>query len=234
MNGFYAPFTERGFVVFAVVHGSQPKFTIPEIRLDINRAVRFIRTHAADWEIDPDRLGITGGSAGGHLSCLQGCGPLPPDEKSPDPAQHASSKVQAVACLFPPTDFLNWGEKNLNALDVPSMTPFVAAFDFHELDPKTHLFMRIVDRPRVAALEKEISPITHVSKDSPPILIIHGDEDKLVPIQQSQMLIDKLKEAKVPAELIVKKGAGHGWADTKGDMQKMAEWFEKYLLNKKD
>src|SRR5262245_7702526 len=64
---FVEPFTRRGYTVFAVVHGSQPKFTIPEILQDMHRAVRFIRSHAADYRIDPDRIGITGGSAGGHL-----------------------------------------------------------------------------------------------------------------------------------------------------------------------
>jgi acetyl esterase/lipase len=227
---FYTPFIERGFVVFAVVHGSQPKFTIPEIRLDLNRAVRYIRAHAADWKIDPDRLGITGGSAGGHLSLLQGCGPLAPDKKAKDPVDRVTSNVQAVACLFPPTDFLNWGEKNKNVLDMPSMKPFVAALDFHEMDEKSHMFQRIVDRPRVAAMEKEISPIYHVSGDSPPTLIIHGDADSLVPIQQAQLMIDKLKEANVPAELIVKAGAGHGWLNAQPDLNRMAEWFDTYLV----
>ena len=65
-------FLKRGYTVFAVVHGSQPRFTIPEITKDMNRAVRFIRYHAKDYQIDPDRIGVTGGSAGGHLSLMQG------------------------------------------------------------------------------------------------------------------------------------------------------------------
>ena len=65
---FVEPLVKRGYTVFAVVHGSQPKFTIPEVLQDMNRAVRYIRFHAKDYEIDPDKLGITGASAGGHLS----------------------------------------------------------------------------------------------------------------------------------------------------------------------
>ena len=65
--GFINEFLGRGYTVFAVVHGSQPKFTIPEVITDMHRAVRFIRSHAKDYNIDPDRIGITGGSAGGHL-----------------------------------------------------------------------------------------------------------------------------------------------------------------------
>src|SRR5262249_479520 len=70
----FSPINElvkRGYTVFAVVHGSQPKFTIPEVLEDMHRAVRFIRHHAPEYKIDPDRIGITGGSAGGHLSLMQ-------------------------------------------------------------------------------------------------------------------------------------------------------------------
>ncbi len=68
----YASFLDRGYTVFAVVHGSQPKFVISEITADIHRAVRFIRHNAAKWNVDPDRLGIAGASAGGHLSLTMG------------------------------------------------------------------------------------------------------------------------------------------------------------------
>ena len=231
MSIFFTPFLNRGYVVFAVVHGCQPKFTVPEIRLDLNRAVRYIRAHAGEWKVDPERLGITGGSAGGHLSLLQGCGPIEPDPKAKDKIDRVSSRVQAVACFFPPTDFLNWGEKNMNVLDMPNMKPFVAAFDFREMNPTSHLFERIVDRPRVAEIEKEISPVYHVSAKSPPTLIIHGDADPLVPIQQAQLIIDWLKEAKVPCELVTKAGAGHGWLNLQSDLQKMADWFDKYLVH---
>ena len=64
----FAPYLERGYTVFAVVHGSQPRFIIPEITQDMHRAVRFIRHHASKYGIDPNKLGVTGGSAGGHLS----------------------------------------------------------------------------------------------------------------------------------------------------------------------
>ena len=75
---------EGGYTIFAVVHGSQPRYTIQDAVQDLNRAVRFIRFHAHDYGIDPDRIGIMGGSAGGHLSLMQGLKPIPPDEKSED------------------------------------------------------------------------------------------------------------------------------------------------------
>src|ERR1044071_8156351 len=79
------PFLERGYTVFAVVHGSQPRYTIPEILFDMHRSVRFIRANAKQYKIDPDRIGITGGSAGGHLSLMQGTAGNLGDEKSKDP-----------------------------------------------------------------------------------------------------------------------------------------------------
>ena len=71
-SGFVKPLTDRGYTVFTVVHGSQPRYTVPEIVQDVNRAVRFIRYHAKDYGIDPEHIGITGASAGGHLSLMLG------------------------------------------------------------------------------------------------------------------------------------------------------------------
>lgn len=226
---FVDPFTQRGYVVFAVCHACQPKFQVPEIVGNINRAVRFIRYHAKDYGVDPQRLGITGGSAGGHLSLMQGFNPQPPKGDAPDPVDRTSSQVQAVACFFPPTDFLNYGKKGVNFLDEPKLATFRAPFDFHELDPKTGIFVRVEQRSRIEELEKSVSPIYFITKDDPPTLIAHGDADVLVPLEQSQRVIDKLKDLGVPAELIIKKGANHGWADANVELEKFADWFDKYL-----
>src|SRR5262249_36519193 len=96
----YDVFLSRGYVVFAVTHGSQPRFTIPEVLDDMHRAVRFIRYHAKDYHIDPNRIGITGGSAGGHLSCMQATSGKDGDPKAKDPVDRASSRVQAAACFY--------------------------------------------------------------------------------------------------------------------------------------
>jgi acetyl esterase/lipase len=228
-DGFVKPLTRGGYTVFAVCHACQPKFQIPEIIGNINRSVRFVRFHAKDFGIDPNRIGITGGSAGGHLSLMQGVAPEPPKPDSQDPVDKVSAKVQAVACFFPPTDFLNYGKQGENAIGRGILAPFKAAFDFHELDPKTHVFVPITDEKRILEIGKAISPADHVSADDPPTLIIHGDADPLVPIQQSQLMIEKLKAAKVPAELSIKHGAGHGWPDIQPDMEKVIAWFDQYL-----
>jgi acetyl esterase/lipase len=226
---FAVPFLERGYTVFAVVHGSQPKFTIPEILEDMHRATRFIRSHAKDYKIDPERIGITGGSAGGHLSLMQGLAGDLSNDKAKDPIDRVSSRVQAVACLYPPTDFLNYGKTGEDALGRGILAGFKAPFVFQEFDKQTRSFVPITDEEKFKEIGRHISPINHVSKDDPPTLILHGDADKLVPIQQAEILIAKLKEAGVPAELAVKKGAGHGWPNLLQDVRTFADWFDRHL-----
>jgi acetyl esterase/lipase len=222
------PYLDRGYTVFAVCHACQPKFTLPEILEDMHRAVRFIRYHARDYGIDPDKIGITGGSAGGHLSLMQGTAGDQGKPDAKDPIDRTSSRVQAVACFFPPTDFLNYGGKDKFALDT-ILTRFKAPFDFHEFDAKAGVYVPVTDKEKVRELCRKVSPISHVSPDDPPTLIIHGDADQLVPIQQAEIMVAKLKEAGVPAELVVKKGAAHGWKGMDKDAEMLADWFDKYL-----
>jgi acetyl esterase/lipase len=225
-------FLKRGYTVFAVVHGSQPKFTIPEILEDMHRAVRYIRYHARDYHIDPDRIGINGGSAGGHLSLMQGTAGTEGDPKAKDPVDRASSGVQAVACFFPPTDFLNYGEKGKDALGRGTLAGFKAPFDFTELDKQTRSYVPITDKARRREIGRKISPVYYITKESAPALIIHGDADKLVPIQQAEVMVERLKAAGVPAKLVVKHGAGHGWKGLNKDMTTIADWFDRYLGEK--
>lgn len=224
-----AALLERGYTVFAVVHGSQPRYTIPDAIADMNRAVRFIRFHAKEYGINPDRIGITGGSAGGHLSLMLGTAGSEGNPKALDPVDRTSSRVQAVACFFPPTDFLNYGSEGNVVLGDKVLSGFKAPFDFRELDPKTRSYVPISDRKKVLEIGRAISPYYHVSKDDPPTLIIHGDADKLVPIQQAERIIARLKEVGVPAELVVKKGEAHGWPNLAADMTLIADWFDKHL-----
>jgi acetyl esterase/lipase len=226
----YAPFLRHGYTLFAVVHGSQPKFTVPEIVEDVHRAVRFIRYHAKDYRIDPDRLGITGGSAGGHLSLLIGMDGTTGDAKAVDPVDRVSSRVQAVACFFPPTDFLNWG-KDGAVLDCKHLKDrrFAAAIDFQVFDRGEGTYQRVTEEKKVQEILRAISPISHVSRDDPPTLIIHGDKDSLVPLQQSERMVARLKEAGVQSNLIVKKDCGHGWLTILRDTETLADWFDRYL-----
>jgi acetyl esterase/lipase len=226
------PLTERGYTVFAVVHGSQPKFAIPEVLNDMHRSVRFIRHHARDYGIDPDRIGIYGGSAGGHLSLMQGTAGDKGDPKARDAVDRESSRVQAVACFFPPTDFLNYGKPGEVALGRGVLISFQAPFEFQELDRSRNVFVPVVDHAQVHAIGRAISPYYHASADDPPTLIIHGDADKLVPIQQAERMVGALKEAGAEAKLVVKPGAAHGWADLPKDISQFADWFDEHLKRK--
>jgi len=231
---FIAEFLKRGYTVFAVVHGSQPRFSIPEILDDMHRATRYIRFHAKQYGIDPERIGITGGSAGGHLSLMQGVGGKDGDANAKDPVDRASSRVQAVACFFPASDFLNYGKEGEIALGTGTLGGFKAPFDFIEFNSKTRSFDRVTDEEKRKEIGKRISPVYFVTEKSPPMLIIHGDADKLVPIQQAELMIEKLKANKVPCELVVKPGAAHGWPKLLEDTKILADWFDKYLTKKKE
>jgi len=210
----------RGYTVFAVFHSSQPKFNIPEMIPDLYRAVRYIRYHATDYGINPDSIGMIGASSGGHLALMESMSAK--DSNNPttqDPVERVSSRVQAVACFFPPTDFLNYGQQGVDALGRGRLKGFSAAFNFHQRDKKK--------RQQIGWV---ISPINHVTFDDPPTLIIHGSNDDLVPLQQSETMVAKLKAAGVPTRLIIKPQAGHGWPELQKDMPAVAKWFDQYLL----
>lgn len=212
-------FNDRGHTVFQVVHGSQPRFTLPEIVEDIHRAVRFIRGHAAEYGVDPERLGICGGSAGGHLSLMMAAYGSVGDPSAKDPIDRLSSRVNAAAAFYPPTDFLNYGKQGQRALS------------YEELRPFWHVFAvpaNATEEQRDTAA-RTFSPLYGLSKESPPILLIHGDADTLVPIQQSQEVMDKLEALKVPHRLVVRKDQKHGWAGMEKDLALMADWFEEHL-----
>jgi acetyl esterase/lipase len=230
----YKDFLSRGYTVFAVVHGSQPKFTLPEIIDDMHRSVRFIRHNAKKFGIDPDRIGIAGGSAGGHLSLMMGTAGGKGDPKAADPVDREPSTVQAVACFFPPTDFLNWSKKGDDYSDRKLRVPFTAAVDYHEFDKKTAMFTRITDKKKLKEIAASVSPITHVKKGSAPALIIHGDKDALVPIYQAETILAKYREAKVPSKLIVRKGGDHGWKEIHKDLALFADWFDQHLRKKEE
>ena len=215
---YFRPLLKRGYTVFPVVHGSQPKFCITEIVPDIHRAVRFIRHNAARYGVDPNRLGIAGGSAGGHLSLTMGTQGRPGDVSAKDLVDRESSAVQCVACFFPPTDFLNYSRPGEDAVGVGVLKGFKAGFG-----PRSDT---AEERQK---LGREISPIYFVHSNMPPILIIHGDADKLVPICQAQTFVQRCEEVGSTAKLVVREGNAHGWPDMGKDTELIADWFDEYL-----
>jgi acetyl esterase/lipase len=215
----YQPLLERGYTIFAVVHGSQPKYTITEIERDIHRAVRFVRHSAAKYSIDPARLGITGSSAGAHLCLTIGTQGGPGDPNAKDPVDRESSAVQCVACFYPPTDFLNWSKAGDDGVGFGSTVKHQAAFGPRSYSPE--------DRK---LLGREISPIYFVTAHMAPTLVMHGDADTEVPIYQAKMFEKRCEEAGASYKLIIKPGKNHGWPGMDADLRVFADWFDEHLL----
>ena len=215
-----APVVRRGYTVFAVRHISQPQSTIMDIVQDMHRAVRFIRHHAQKYHIDPDHLGVTGGSSGGHLSLMLATrgGPGVPD--APDPIDRESSAVQAVAIFYPVTDLLNLGSSTENPGDGGPPKSFVKGFGPQATNPAT---WKIIGR--------ELSPIFHVQSNLPPTFIVHGGADTLTPLDQSERFKGAAESVGRTVELVVRPGKKHGWLAMVFDIPYFADWFDRYLVS---
>ena len=225
-------YLEKGYTVFGVMVSSQPRYAIPDEVADLKRAVRFIRYNAKEYGVDPGKIGITGSSSGGHLSLMIATADDITDSKSTDPVDKVSSRVQAAAVFYPPTDFINFGGVNTTGTINQAglvMARVAAAFDFKVWNDTTGTYISVTDTKKRLTIAKEISPINAVSADDPPVIIIHGDKDVLVPKQQSESIIAKFKAAGVTNELIIKEGGGHGWRNREVEEKNFVEWFDKYL-----
>jgi len=199
-------FVDAGFTVFEVVHGAQPRFKVAEIVEQVRTAVRFVRAHATDYGIDTNRVGVSGISTGGHLSLMIA--------GSPD------SPVNAVAAIAPPTDLADWGKPAYVFTDDPQLATFIPALGFDPNAPKKD----------VEALAKQLSPISYVNAKYPPTLIIHGDSDRVVPLQQAQIMDHALAKAGVEHKLEVIRGGGHDDKTFEPGMMKALQWFQAKLL----
>jgi acetyl esterase/lipase len=213
----------RGYTTFVVVHGTQPRFNVAEIVIDLKRAVRFIRANAEKYGIDPGKIGVTGGSAGGHLSLMLATRADAGNPKAPDPVDRVSSAVNAVACFYPPTDFLNWEKEGDSRQGVGPLTTRAPAFGALVATPEA--------RDKAGY---ELSPIYHVSGRTPPVYIVQGDADPLVPDSQATRFQAAAAKAGARCEVLIRKGAAHGgWAEqNKEDTDRMAEWFGLHLLGR--
>lgn len=205
-------YSDRGITLVIVRHGSAPKYTVPEAVADVRRAVRHVRLRAKNHGIDPNRLGVTGGSAGGHLSLMAGTTGDDGDPKAKDEVLRQPSRVAAVVAIFPPTDLRGWTtDPPAEIKKFPTLKPPLA-FD--------------------AKLEPDVSPVLKVTADDAPTLLIHGDKDALVPIEHSKNIVPLFEKARVPVKLVTVDGAGHGFTpaqnkETVGPA--LQGWFDKYL-----
>jgi uncharacterized protein (TIGR03067 family) len=225
---FHEALLARGYTVIAVRHGSQPRYTVPEIADDVHRAVRFIRSQAANWKLDPDRIGISGHSSGGYLSLFVGVTGDPGKPEDSDPVERLPSRVGAVASYCPPTDFLAFRQYTRDTLPLDLR----AAFDFRRFDEAKGIFVPIRDENEYREMIRRLSPAQRVTKDAAPTLILQGDKDEGVPLQQAELMIEKLKGVGVPCELVIKKGIGHTW-NLGEDGPRVADWFDLHLAKPK-
>jgi acetyl esterase/lipase len=206
----FEPLLDAGFTLFVVRHGSSPKYVIPEIVADVRRAVRYIRYHADQWDVDPDRLGVFGGSAGGHLALMLGTAPDEGDPSAEEAFMRESNRVASVVAYYPPVDL----RRLARGVDASPDVRF-PALNF--------------DR----ALAEDFSPLLHVSPDDPPTLLIHGDADGLVNVSNSQVIHQAFQEQNVRTEMIILPGAGHGFEgeDATRAASAMLDWFIQTLTN---
>lgn len=206
------PLLDKGITVFIVRHGSAPKYAVPDAVADVRRCVRFIRLTAKDYGVDPDRLGVLGGSAGGHLTLMLATTGDDGDPSAKDEILKQSSRIAAGVAFFPPTDLRGW------TTDPPE-------------EIKKHAFLK----PPLtfdAAKEADVSPILHVTADDAPVLLIHGDKDLLVPIEHSRNILPIFEKEGVKSQLLTIEGAAHGFSsdqNVKQVLPAMVKWFEEKL-----
>lgn len=201
-------FCERGYTVFAVMPGSATKFTGMEMVSHVQAAMRHILAHHAHLGINPKRLGAIGVSAGGHLAALA----FLCEERFP--------ALRALGLFFPPTDLLDFGG-----------TPFDFAqtlgLPLPRLLFEDELAQHSKAEIRDAALH--LSPARRVLPNPPPVFLLHGDADPVVPLEQSEKLVKALREAGGEAEFHVKPGGKHPWPTIREEIQELLEWFGRQL-----
>lgn len=213
-----APLIRRGYTVFAISHVSQPEATVMEIIEDMHKGIRHIRSHADQYAIDPNQLGVTGGSAGGHLSLMLATTGGLGAHASDHPAEWVSSAVQAVAIFYPVTDLLNLGSSRENPGDGGPPKSYVKAFG-----PDS------TNMEKWKQIGRSCSPIYHVHNNLPPTLIYHGDTDNLTPLDQSERYVEQARKLGNTVELKVHKGGDHGWWTMVFDINEFGVWFDRHL-----
>ncbi len=225
-------YLQKGFKVFQVMVGSQPRYNMAEQIEDVKRAVRYVRYHAQKLGIDPQKIGIEGGSAGGHLSLNVAFADEKINEKATDPVDGVSSRVQAVAVLFPPTDLLNWGGSGfnfINARPLLEQNKVWGSVDFKTLQSSKMIYVPIADTAVRNKIGMEVSPLYAVTTDDPPVFVMHGDADPTVPIQQSLVLVEKMKALGVKHRFFLKPGGKHNPNDMLPEWNEAVNWFIEYL-----
>ena len=179
---------KRGYVFASINYRLAPRHKFPDQIEDAKCAIRFLRAHAAQYQLDPQRIAALGSSAGGHLAALLGTTDASAGFEGSGGWPDESSRVQAVVDMFGPADLL-YGVQHGELWAILAHEVFGSKTSEEVL--------------------RRASPVNYVSNDDPPFLLLHGECDGLVPLVQSELMEAALQKAGVPVELIVVKNAGH-------------------------
>lgn len=215
--------TAQGFVVASVEYRFSQKAKFPAQIQDCQAAIRWLRANAERYHFNPKKVGVIGGSAGGHLAALVG---VTGDKKVFTPIggnESVSDAVQCVCDIYGPKNFASVMEQAEKDKNVKNIFKFNTASD-----PYSELIgAKLSDKEKTTA----VSPITYVDKNSPPILILHGTHDTLVPYAQSEEFEAAMKKNDAPVWLQKFPGAGHGGGSfaKPAVIQLMIKFFDKYL-----
>jgi acetyl esterase/lipase len=208
----------HGFVAASVNYRFTPKYNWPSQLDDSKAALRFLKSHAAEYHIDVDRVGATGESAGAQLALLLG---FMPDEPGATPL--TSTRVRAVVNYYGATDISSW--------HVAPFIDFLWQRHFHE-SIETGMAKFLGTNDRTSPQVKAASPITYVDDTSPPVLTFHGTLDPMVPFNQAEVLHKMLRKHDVVEKLVpIANGLHGGWPqDVKASAdQEALEFFDSYL-----
>ena len=203
----------RGFVAVTITYRLAPKHQFPAAVHDCKAAVRWLRANAAKYNIDPTKIGVTGGSAGGHLAQFLGVTANIPEFEGTGGNPGQPSHVNCVVNVYGPSDFTKSYGKSVDAHEVLPL--------WFGGNLETHRQRHIVG-----------SPLFWVTPDAAPTLCIHGTEDKYVAHEQAVWIVDKLKAAGVEAELLTMEGAGHGFKGVDAEKADKAtlDYFQNRLV----
>lgn len=211
----------RGYAVASINYRLSFEAKFPAQIEDCKAAVRWLRANAARYNLNPDRIGAWGSSAGGHLVALLGTTAGVADLEGAGGNSEQSSRVQAVVDWFGPTDLLKMSEQ----------TPdFCVPLDHDSpLSPESQLIGCAIQTCKERT--DRANPMRYVTDDDPPFLIMHGTADCLVPPPQSQSLHDALRAAGLPSTLVYLEGAGHGGGafNDAENQQRVDEFFDLHL-----
>lgn len=205
-DGLIKKLAENGYVAVTVTYRLAPKYQFPATVYDVKAAVRWLRANAAKYHVDPDRIGATGGSAGGHLAQFLGVTADQKQFEGDGGNLDQSSRVACVVNFYGPSDFTQSYGKSVDAAEV---LPLFLGGNLEQ------------------ARERHItaSPLYWVTPSAAPTLCVHGTKDNYVAFEQARLVVDRLKAAGVEAELLPMEGSGHGFrgeAAAKADAAMMA------------